>query len=205
MALSDWDKAIYGYIVGKVAPKGMTRAAFKVAIGAAILTTQGLGRAIGPTAVRAAPFAARALMNPYVGVPLAATAGTLALQEGLEQSGIQEEVNVARDEAIATILDQGPKRSRAVKRKVKSTYNRAVSKAMKAVRASTKAGPKGTIKNAKKTFGQVSKAVSKAKKGVKLRTTGVEGVVKKSVSSMFKRIKQKAKKRLRKFTPRGLA
>jgi len=42
------------------------------------------------------------------------------------------------------------------------------------------------LSNAKKTFGQVSKAVSRAKKGGKLSPKGVTGVIKRSISGMFK-------------------
>ena len=182
MAFSDWEKAMYAYIVGRTLPKGTTRMAAKATLAAAVQA----GRAISPYAARAAPPLARAAVNPYVGVPLAAATGTYMLQEELERSGFQEEVNVARDQAIAAILEQGPEVSRKTKKRVRSTYNRAVSKAMKAVKASAKAGPKGTITNARKTFGQVSRAVSGAKKGRKLGKTGVTGVVKRAIAGMFK-------------------
>jgi len=77
-------------------------------------------------------------------------------------------------------------------KKRKSVYNKAMAKAMKAVKASTKGGPKGKFTNAKKTFGTVSKAVSKASKGGKLSTKGVTGVIKRSISGLFK---PKAKRR----------
>ena len=169
---------MYAYIVGRTLPKGTTRMAAKATLAAAVQA----GRAISPYAARAAPPLARAAYNPYIGVPLAAGAAGYMLQEEIERSGLQEEVNVARDQAIAAILEEGPKRSR----RVKSAYNKAVSKAMKAVKASTKGGPKGTISNARKTFGTVSKAVSKAKKGGKLSTKGVTGVVKRAISGIFK-------------------
>ena len=140
------------------------------------------GRAISPYAARAAPPLARAAVNPYVGVPLAAATGTYMLQEEIERSGLQEDVNVARDQFVAALLPT----ARKAKKRQTSVYNKAVSKAMKAVKASTKAGPKGTITNARKTFGQVSKAVSGAKKGRKLGKTGVTGVVKRAISGIFK-------------------
>jgi phage-related tail protein len=203
MALSDFDKAIYGYIVGKLAPKGLTRAAFKVAIGSAILTAQGLGRLAGPAAVRAAPFAGRALVNPYVGVPLAATAGTLALQQELERTGVQEEMNVARDEATAYLVGQmplkgTPKRERIRKRQ-KSRYNRAVSAAMKAVKASSYHGKKGVITNPRKTFSTVSKTVSKINKGLKVANKGLPGLIKRKATTIINigRPKQKRKKKRR--------
>ena len=173
---------MYAYIVGRTLPKGTTRMAAKATLAAAVQA----GRAVSPYAARAAPPIARGLANPYVGVPLGLAAGTYMLQEELERTGVQEDINVARDQAIAAILEQGPEVSRKVKKRVRSTYNRAVSKAMKAVKASAKAGPKGTITNARKTFGTVSKAVSKARKGGKLSTKGVTGVVKRAISGIFK-------------------
>ena len=178
MAFSDLEKIMYGYIVGRALPKGTTRMAAKATLAAAVQA----GRAISPYAARAAPPLARAAVNPYVGVPLAAATGTYMLQEELERAGIQEDVNVARDQFIAALQPTAVK----TKKRIRSTYNKAVSKAMKAVKASTKGGPKGTISNARKTFGTVSKAVSKARKGGKLSTKGVTGIVKKAISGIFK-------------------
>jgi len=178
MAFSDWEKAMYAYIVGRTLPKGSTRMAAKASLAAAVQA----GRAISPYAARAAPPLARAAYNPYIGVPLAAGAAGYMLQEELERTGVQEDVNVARDEFLAALQPTAVK----TKKRIRSTYNKAVSKAMKAVKASTKGGPKGTISNARKTFGTVSKAVSKARKGGKLSTKGVTGVVKRAISGIFK-------------------
>ena len=188
MAFSNFEKAMYGYIVGRALPAGTTRMAAKATLAAAVSA----GRAVSPYlargAVAAAPPVARAVANPYIGVPLAAAAGTYALQEYLEETGVQEDVNVARDRFMAALLPTAKK----YKKKRTSMYNKAVSRAMKAVKKSTKGGPKGTLSNAKKTFGQVSKAVSKASKGGKLSPKGVTGVVKRSISGLFK---PKAKRR----------
>ena len=188
MAFSDLEKIMYGYIVGRALPKGTTRMAAKATLVAAVTA----GRAVSPYlargAVAAAPPVARAVANPYIGVPLAAAAGTYGLQQYLEETGIQEDVNVARDRFIAALVPTAKK----YKKKQRSVYNKAMSKAMAAVKKSTKGGPKGTLSNAKKTFGQVSKAVSKASKGGKLSPKGVTGVVKRSISGLFK---PKAKRR----------
>ena len=182
MAISDYDRAVYGYIVGRLAPKGITRKALQAAVVAAVTTGRAVSPYVARGAVAAAPPVARALANPYIGVPLAVGAGGYAAQQYFEESGIQEEVNVARDQFLATLQPTAVK----AKKRIRSTYNRAVSKAMKAVKKSTKAGPKGTLTKAKKTFGQVAKAVSKARKGGKLSPKGVTGVVKRSISGMFK-------------------
>ena len=156
MAFSDLEKIMYGYIVGRALPEGTTRMAAKAALAAAVQA----GRAISPYAARAAPSLARGLVNPYVGLPLAAATGTYMLQEEIERSGLQEDVNVARDEFLAALVPTAEK----ARKKRSSLYNKAVSKAMKSIKASRFDGVKGTLKNPKKTFGTVSKTVSKEKK-----------------------------------------
>jgi len=177
---------MYGYIVGRVLPSGTTRMAAKATL-AAIVTA---GRAAAPYvargAVAAAPPVARAVANPYVGVPLGLATAAYGTQQYLDESGMQQEINVAQDEVLRYFSEDVPAAGRAFKKRRRSAYNRAMAKAMKAIKASTKAGPKGTLSNAKKTFGQVSKAVSKARKGGKLSTKGVTGVIKRSISGMFK-------------------
>ena len=59
------------------------------------------------------------------------------------------------------------------KRKVKSTFNKAVSKGMSVVRGSTSYGKKGTINNAKKAFTAVTKTVSRARRGLKMPKRGI--------------------------------
>jgi len=162
--------------------KGVSARGIKTLGKAAIKLAPYAGRA----AIAAAPPIARAVVNPYVGVPLAAAAGTYGAQQYFEQSGIQEEVNLARDEALRYFAEDVPAAGRAFKKRRRSVYNRAMSKAMAAVKKSTKGGPKGTLSNAKKTFGQVSKAVSRARKGGKLSPKGVTGVIKRSIAGIFK-------------------
>jgi len=168
--------------------RGMTARGIKTLGKAAIKLAPYVGRG----AVAAAPPIARAVVNPYVGVPLAAAAGTYGAQQYFEQSGIQEEQNVRVAELMRFLEEDVPAAGRKTKKRIRSTYNKAVSRAMKAVKKSTKGGPKGTLSNAKKTFGQVSKAVSRAKKGGKLSPKGVTGVIKRSISGLFK---PKAKRR----------
>jgi len=189
MALSKLEKAMGTYILGFTPPG---RKALEIAFIAAVKGGQMAGRAALPLAARALPPVARAAVNPYVGVPLAAAAGTYALQEYAEESGLQaQQVAVteqATEQALAFLTGAIPKGRRIQK----SAYNKAVSVAMKAVKASSYQGRKGTISNAKKTFGTVAKTVSKAKKGRKLSAKGVTGVIKRSISGMFK---PKAKRR----------
>ena len=54
-----------------------------------------------------------------------------------------------------------------------SKFNKAVSKGMKVVKASTSYGKKGTISNAKKAFSAVTKTASKINKGAKVAKSGI--------------------------------
>jgi len=186
MALSKLEKALATALGLEIFKPGTTKAISKKALQAAFIAAvrggQIISRAGLPLAARTLPPVARAVANPYIGVPLAVGAGGYAAQQYFEESGIQEDVNVARDQTLQFFSEDVPKAGR----KRKSIYNKAMSKAMAAVKKSTKGGPKGKLSNAKKTFGQVSKAVSRANKGGKLGTTGVTGVVRRAIRGMFK-------------------
>ena len=152
MAFSNLEKAMYGYIVGRALPSGTTRMAAKATL-AAIVTA---GRAAAPYvargAVAAAPPVARAVANPYVGVPLGLATAAYGTQQYLDQSGMQQEINVVQDEALRYFSEDVPAAGRAFKKRRRSAYNSAMAKAMAAVKKSTKGGPKGTLSNAKKTL-----------------------------------------------------
>ena len=188
MAFSNLEKAAMGYILGRTLPTGTTRMAAKALLASAVTAGRAAAPYVARGAVAAAPPLSRAAVNPYVGVPLAAAAGTIGLQHYLEESGQQEAQNVRVAELMRFLEEDVPKAGK----KRKSVYNKAMAKAMKAVKASAKGGPKGKLTNAKKTFGTVSKAVSRARKGGKLSPKGVTGVIKRSISGLFK---PKAKRR----------
>jgi len=76
----------------------------------------------------------------------------------------------------------------------KSKFNRAVSAAMKAVKASTKGGRKGKISNPKATFKAVSKVVSKVSKGSRVPLIGVSGIAGKAAKKIYGKIKKSKKK-----------
>ena len=181
-----------GYILGRTLPTGTTRMAAKALLASAVTAGRAASPYVARGAVAAAPPVARADASPYVGLPLAAAAGTYGLQQYLEESGQQEAQNVRVAELMGFLEEDVPKAGK----KRKSVYNKAMAKAMKAVKASAKGGPKGKFTNAKKTFGQVSKAVSKASKGGKLSPKGVTGIIKRSISGLFKaKPKKKAVRR----------
>jgi len=68
----------------------------------------------------------------------------------------------------------------------KSTYNTAVSKAMKAVKKSTSYGKKGVLNAPKKAFGFVARTVSKLRRGKKVSNKGASGVVKRALPGISK-------------------
>ena len=192
MALSELEAAAIGFITGQVVPRSTTKMAAKALLVAAVSVGRAASPLVARGAVAALPPVARAVANPYVGIPLGLAAGGYATQQYLEESGQQEAQNVRIAELMRFLEEDVPKAGK----KRKSVYNKAMAKAMKAVKASAKGGPKGKFTNAKKTFGQVSKAVSKASKGGKLSPKGVTGVIKRSISGLFKaKPKKKAVRR----------
>jgi len=68
----------------------------------------------------------------------------------------------------------------------KSTYNSAVSKAMKALKNSTSYGKKGVLNAPKKAFGFVARTVSKLRRGKKVPSKGASGVVKRALPGISK-------------------
>jgi len=58
-------------------------------------------------------------------------------------------------------------------KRVRSKYNKAISKGMSVIKASTSYGKKGTINNAKKAFSVVSKTASAINKGGKVAKSGI--------------------------------
>ena len=192
MAFSNLEKAAMGYILGRTLPTGTTRMAAKAALAAAVTAGRAAAPYVARGAVAAAPPIGRAVASPYVGLPLAAAAGTYGLQQYLEESGQQEAQNVRVAELMRFLEEDVPKAGK----KRKSIYNKAMAKAMKAIKASPYNGKKGAITNAKKTFGMVSKTVSKVMKGKKVPKFKATGLIKRTIEKAFPRlVKPKAKRR----------
>ena len=78
------------------------------------------------------------------------------------------------DKVLTGLGLKKPKRRR-------SSYNKAVSSAMKAVKKSKFLGKPGKFSSPKKAFATVNKTVSRIKKGAKVGTKGVSGVIKRAV------------------------
>jgi hypothetical protein len=191
MALSKLEKAMALWIGIEVLKPGtlqpITRKALEAAFVATVRGGQALGRAALPVAARGAVPTARALANPYVGIPVGLAAATYGTQRYLDETGLQEEINVARDQTAQAVLEQLDivrAEGKKLRKKPKTAFNRAVSKAMKAVKASKFQGKQGMLKNPKKTFAMVSKTVSKVSKGGKVASKGVSGVIKRAAAKI---------------------
>ena len=191
MALSKLEKAMALWIGIEVLKPGtlqpITRKALEAAFVATVRGGQTLGRAALPIAARGAVPTARALANPYVGIPLGLAAATYGTQQYLDESGIQEQMNIARDqttEAVLEQLDLVRAEGKKIRKKPKTAFNKAVSKAMKAVKASKFQGKQGLLRNPKKTFSMVSKTVSKISKGGKVASKGASGVIKRATAKI---------------------
>ena len=171
MAFSNLEKAMAAVIGLDIARPGTSRAAAKRAV--AVLASG---------AVRAAPVAAQAArVNPYAAAGLTGLAAyELGLLDPLAAPTMQAAQTAT--EAAQEILIERPER---VRKKRKTTFNKAVSAGMKAVKQSTSYGKKGTINNAKKAFSAVNKVASKLNKGQKVSTKGPTGVIKRAISKFF--------------------
>lgn len=164
MAFSNLEKAMAAVIGLDIARPGTSRAAAKRAVAM-----------LGRTAVPAARTVAR--VNPYAAAGLTGLAAyELGLLDPLAQPAMQAV------EAIDEVVVQAPERRR---KKRRTTFNKAVSAGMKAVKQSTSYGKKGTINNAKKAFSAVNKVASKLNKGQKVSSKGPTGVIKKAINRFF--------------------
>ena len=178
-------KALFRIVFPVVTTTG--RIAGNVALGA--------GRVLGSSAIGAA---APIVTNPYVagtalGLGALATPPGQALLEEAEERGRMDRIRfeqgltdfgVEARSALSAIADLnapivGVRRSPA-----KSIYNKAVSKGMKALKASTSYGKKGVLSTPKKAFGFVARTVSKLRKGKKVPSKGASGVVKRSLGNI---------------------
>jgi len=171
MAFSNLEKAMAAVIGLDIARPGTSRAAAKRAVAMLARGT-----------VRAAPVAAQAArVNPYAAAGLTGLAAyELGLLDPLAAPTMQAAQTAT--EAAQEILIERPER---VRKKRRTTFNKAVSAGMKAVKQSTSYGKKGTINNAKKAFSAVNKVASKLNKGQKVSTKGPTGVIKRAIGKFF--------------------
>ena len=95
-------------------------------------------------------------------------------------------INLAKLRSIPVLeqLDLVRAEGKKIRKKPKTAFNKAVSKAMKAVKASKFQGKQGLLRNPKKTFSMVSKTVSKISKGGKVASKGASGVIKRATAKI---------------------
>jgi hypothetical protein len=148
-------------------------------------------------AVSIAGSAARAALplvtNPYL-AGAALGYGALQTDPGQELLAMAEERGRAdrvRYEQALTDLQMIPRR---IKAKTKSTFNKAVSAGMTAVKKSPLGGPRGMIKQPKTVFTQVTKLASKMNKAKKLKKpmprlpkSNIAKVIYKAIVRFFRR------------------
>jgi len=171
-------KALERIIIPAVSVSG--RLAGRAALGA--------GRVLGSSAVGAA---APIVTNPYVagtalGLGALASPQGQALLDAAEERGRMDRIRfeqgltdlgVGARDALSALADLdapivGVRTPKFTKR-AKSKFNKAVSKGMSVVKASTSYGKKGTINNSKKAFAAVTKTASKINKGAKVAKSGI--------------------------------
>ena len=212
MALTRLEKALATALGLEILKPGTNKMLSKKALEASFVALvkggQMLGRAGLPVAARTLPPVARAVANPYVGIPLGLAAATYGTQQYLDESGMQEQINEAqRQAALQYVGETEPairEFARKTKKKPKTAFNRAVSASMKSVKASKFQGKKGTLSSPKRTFSMVSKTVSKIAKGGKVASKGATGVIKRATTTItFPKAKKRAKKSLRRIYKPG--
>jgi len=151
-------------LTGKTLQKTVTKL-LPLALRTAAVPAASIAGSVGRAAI---PLAT----NPF----LAGTAiglGALQTEQGQDLLAAAEDrgrMDRIRFEQALTDLEVGVGRT---KTKVKSKFNKAVSKGMKVVKNSTSYGKKGTINNAKKAFSVVTKTASRLKKGGKVAKSGI--------------------------------
>ena len=150
----------------------------------------------GFAAARAAPAVGSAVLASPVGTGAALGIGALATPPGQDllaaaaehgrQSRIlferaQQHLMTTPQQVEAAIMSQPvsppPDFVPRLKKRTVSKFNKAVSKGMKIVRASTSYGKKGKINNAKRAFAAVTKVVSLKKRKKKAPRSGIRAKI----------------------------
>ena len=163
--------------LGRVLPRGSTRAAARAAFNSIVRT----GKIVIPAAARTSVNVAR--VNPYASAallgygayrggyldPLLDPARERFVDPAMERlEGLEE-----RAEEVIPFLTTKRKRKA-------SSFNRAIAASMKAVKGSKFMGKKGTLSNSKKAFAKVTKTVAALRAGRKVAAGGVTGLIRRT-------------------------
>jgi len=201
------DVATYGQL-SKLKGKALAKVVFPAGKAAgSIIARGGMGAAsvAGRSLIGAA---APIVTNPYVagtalGAGVLASPPGQALLEAAEERGrmdriraeqyltdVQTRLNPYLQDPIGELRqdfrETGGIRPLGRSKRRKSSYNSAVSRAMKALKKSTSYGKKGVLNSPKKAFGFVARTVSKLRRGKKVPSKGASGVVKRSIPGISK-------------------
>jgi hypothetical protein len=179
MAFSNLEKAMALVIGIDIAAPGFSRSAAKATVAA-------IGRSAAFAVPRAAAAVPAVAQFSPVATGTALGLGALATPPGQELLDIAEErgrMDRIRFEQALTDYTSGATRKA---KKTTSKYNLAVSKGIKALKASTSYGKRGVLNNPKKAFGFVARTVSKLRRGKKVPSKGASGVVKRSLPGISK-------------------
>ena len=158
----------------------------------------------GFAAARAAPAVGSAVLASPVATGAALGIGALATQPGQDllaaaaEHGRQSRIlfERAQQELMTTPLrveaalaaapvSPPPDLVPRLKKRAVSKFNKAVSKGMKIVRASTSFGKKGKINNAKRAFATVTKVVSLKKRKKKAPRSGIRAKIFRGIKGML--------------------
>ena len=174
MAFSKLELAMGALLGLELATPGMTRAAAKASLGVVARLAPVAGRAaIGVAAANPA------LTGVGLGLGALQTDPGQELLAAAAERGRQDRLRLER--FVQDTLAVAPIKA---KKKI-SSFNKAVSKGMKAVKASTSYGRKGVISNGKKAFSLVTKTVSSKKQGKKAPKKGIKAKIWRAIGSVL--------------------
>jgi hypothetical protein len=182
VAFSNLEKTLFAMVFGDVIAPGTSRKVVEAAVN------------------RVIPAGAVGATRPVAGTPITGiqaarmAAGPAALATGYYMTGLAAQDQARRDfEASQNVqipiplwnplladmpTIEVPQLNEPVRKARKaSSFNKAISAGMKAVRSSKFMGKKGNISNSKRAFATVTKTVSGMKKGRKRPTKGVRGAI----------------------------
>jgi len=194
------DVATYGQL-SKLKGKALSKIVFPAGKAAGSIIARGAVSTAGVAGRSlvgaAAPIVGSAAFGPAAGLALGygalQTPQVQTLLEMAEERGRMDRIRfeqgltdfgVGARDTLSAIADLNAPIVGVRRSPVKSAYNKAVSKGMKALKSSTSYGKKGVLSTPKKAFGFVARTVSKLRRGKKVPSKGASGVVKRSLGNI---------------------